>query len=65
MLTREQKRKISLLQQAIWQLQQASTSIAEALGTNDGDQRYTQSIAETIAEIEEDIEGGWGNPTVL
>lgn len=56
MLTRDQKRRIALLQQAIWQLQRAIGSVNEALACGLELSSHNRAIAEMITDLENNID---------
>lgn len=62
-MTLTDPKKISLMQQASWKLQEAKKLIEEALGTSDVDQWYSGYIQDMLSEIDE-VELGLGNTSV-
>jgi len=56
MLNRDQKRRIALLQQAIWQLQRAISSVNEALACGLELSWHNRTIAELITDLEDNID---------
>jgi len=62
-MTLTDPKKISLIQQASWKLQEAKRLIEEALGTSENDQWYSGYIEDMLTEIDE-VELGLSNTSV-